>query len=179
MRTWILTNLAPILCFLVLVSRLGDVLSTWLATPTLLLESNALVRRYGWKLALLSTLLCLVPFIHTGTGVTILVVSLLATASNAGKIWLARALGEEGCHQLLLDGARHSVSFVAFAGQAASSLFMTLSGIILFVFYPDPHSDWGFWFAFGILVYGLAGLIHGLLYFRQLFREAGESESLG
>ena len=40
------------LAALVLLSRIGDVLSTYLVSPTLLLESNAFVRRWGWPLAL-------------------------------------------------------------------------------------------------------------------------------
>ena len=42
--------LPHLLAALVLLSRVGDVLSTYLISPTLLLESNAFVRRFGWHL---------------------------------------------------------------------------------------------------------------------------------
>ena len=60
------------LAALVLLSRIGDVLSTYLVSPTLLLESNAFVRRWGWPVALLSLLFCFVPYYNTAVGVVVL-----------------------------------------------------------------------------------------------------------
>src|SRR5438874_9819141 len=81
------------LAALVLLSRIGDVLSTYLVSPTLLLESNAFVRRWGWPVALLSLLFCFVPYYNTAVGVVVLTASFLVTGSNLSRCWLVRALG--------------------------------------------------------------------------------------
>ena len=54
-------TLPHLLAVLVLASRIGDALSTYLLSPTLLLEMNVIVSRGGWSIALLSLLVSLVP----------------------------------------------------------------------------------------------------------------------
>src|SRR5205809_3913973 len=65
------------LAALVLLSRIGDVLSTYLVSPTLLLESNAFVRRWGWPLALPSLLFFFLPYYSPAIGVVVLPTSFL------------------------------------------------------------------------------------------------------
>jgi hypothetical protein len=55
-------NLPHVLCGLLLVSRIGDVLSTYLLTPSLALEANPVVRKLGWRFAVLSLGACVVPY---------------------------------------------------------------------------------------------------------------------
>ena len=56
-------SLAHVLCGLILLGRLGDIISTWLITPKLDLEANPIVRRLGWRFAVLTVLICLVPYV--------------------------------------------------------------------------------------------------------------------
>jgi hypothetical protein len=45
------------IAFLLLLARLGDIGSTYLATPNLKLEANVLARRFKWPFAWLTVLL--------------------------------------------------------------------------------------------------------------------------
>ena len=65
---------------LLLIGRLGDVLSTRLITPTLQLEADALARRLGWRLAWFSLALALVPYFSPAVGIAALATSFLVSA---------------------------------------------------------------------------------------------------
>jgi hypothetical protein len=59
MREYIITHVTieQLLCALILVARLGDIGSTYLVTPNLLLEANPVVRKLRWPFALATLLL--------------------------------------------------------------------------------------------------------------------------
>ena len=99
-------KLEHLLCILILVSRLGDIGSTYLVTPKLKLEANPIVRKFGWWFAIATMLLCLIPYYSTGMGIIVLIPSLMVSASNTAKIWFARAYGESEYQELLLRLAR-------------------------------------------------------------------------
>lgn len=164
------------LCALILVGRLGDILSTYLITPGLSLEANPVARKLGWRFMMLSILLCLVPFYSTPMGIIILVPSLMVSASNIGKIWFVRSYGEAEYLQLLLGVARKSKLRHAVAGVLLSAFFIALSGLVLLFLSPDPSEDWGFWFAIGILTYALAIALHGSLFCFRIFKMAGSRQ---
>src|ERR1041384_2784981 len=81
---------------LLLMSRGADILSTWIATPNMVLEGNPMAKRLGWKWgSLFNLVLCgvvaawPVPAIIIGTS------SMLVAARNFQSAWLMRSLGEE------------------------------------------------------------------------------------
>src|SRR5262245_3772249 len=100
--------LAHVLSVLILVGRIGDILSTRLATPRLKLEANPIVRKLGWRYAALTLLFCLVPYYNTALGVMLLVFNFVVCFSNFGKVWLPRTMGEDAYDDLLCDLARKS-----------------------------------------------------------------------
>ena len=83
-----------LLAFLVLLSRIGDVVSTRLVTPTLRLEANPIVRRLGWRFAATTLVIAVVPYFLLPLGVVVLTTSLLVAGSNLSRGWLVHALGE-------------------------------------------------------------------------------------
>lgn len=168
-QRWFFSNIEMILCFLLLIARIGDLLSTWLMTPSLELETNPIVRRLGWKFALPTILVCFLPFASPSASVMVLVPCLLVCASNFGKLWTIRTLGEKDFHEMILDLARRGNRPLAYLGMAVSSSFVIAVGLLLGVFYPDPASDWGFWVAAGIVLYGGIVWLYGSLYFHRIF----------
>lgn len=81
---------------LLMFSRGMDLLSTWIASPNLVLEANPLAKKLGWKgnIALsVGASLCLalwpMPAIIVSTA------SVLVAARNFQQAWLMRSLGEE------------------------------------------------------------------------------------
>jgi len=171
MRQFIYTHLEHVLCVLVLISRLGDVVSTRLATRTLKLEANPIARRLGWWFIAATLVLCVVPYFHVGWGVMIFTASGLVAASNTGKLWAIRALGEEEYHRHLMRVVRRTRPLYALSAIAVSAAFTVLVGVTQMVLSAGPAADWGHWFGMGIVVFGLALFIHGSLAYIRMFRE--------
>jgi len=162
--------------FLLLLARLGDIGSTYLATPKLRLEANPLVRRFKWPFAGLSILLALLPYYSVPLGIIVLVASLLVCSSNFSKLWLVRAMGEVEYHQLITKFAAkaHLPSTCLFI-LTPSACFATI-GFLLLYFYPDANTQLGFYFGFGLLAYALAIGMWGLAAFLR-FRKEGISNN--
>lgn len=164
-------NLPHVLCALLFVARVGDVLTTYLITPNLELEANPVARKLGWRFGLVSIALCLLPYLDIAVAVIALMGSLFVAASNAGKIWLVRTVGERAYAAFLIEVARKGQLSHALLGIAASSFFIALAGGTVLLFYPSVR-DWGFYIAMGILLYGAAMWLYGSLFAVRLFRQA-------
>jgi hypothetical protein len=160
-----------LLAGLVLLARIGDVGSTYLATPNLVLEANPIVRRFRWPFAFLSLLLCVTPYFDIRAGMMFLVVSLLVTSSNLSKAWIMRALGEVGYLQMVERAAGRSTRRSALGFLLASSGTFALTGLVLLA-YGDGPSSWAYWFAWGMIVYAIAIAFHSSLFICRLFRTA-------
>ena len=172
MRQFIADHFEHFLCGLLLISRLGDIGSTYLVTPKLTLEANPIMRRLGWRFALLSILVCLVPYFSTQSGVMILVPFLLVSSSNTAKIWFIRSYGELAYRELLVSLARKSKLRYALAGVNGSAAFLLLLGLVMLYLSPDPARYWGFWIALGIILYAITVALWGSVYFWRLFKLA-------
>lgn len=178
MREYFYTHvkLEHLLCILILLSRIGDIGSTYLVTPTLKLEANPIMKRLGWWFALATLSICLIPYYSTAAGIVILIPSLMISASNTGKIWFARAYGESEYHALLLRTAKRSKLWHALLPTIAAAMFIALIGLVLLLLSPDPSKDWGYWFGFGFLGYAFVIGFHGSLFFIRLFKKVQRDE---
>ena len=85
------------LVFLVLViSRGMDILSTWIATPNLLLEGNPVAKKLGWRWGIpLNVVMCFGFAVWPFPAIVISTTSLLVAARNFQSAWIMRSLGEE------------------------------------------------------------------------------------
>ena len=165
-------NLPHVLCVLLLIARIGDVVTTFLITPNLVLEANPIVRKLGWRFALLTLGVCFLPYLSVQAAVAGLMISLFVSASNAGKVWMVRPIGEHVYAALLIDVARKSKLSHALLGIAASSFFIALAGGTILLFYPAPEADWGFWLGIGVLLYAVVVWFYRTLAMVRLFRRA-------
>jgi hypothetical protein len=147
-------------------SRVADVWTTYLVTPTLKLEANPIARRFGWKFALLTILVGLVPYASPPMGVILLTASFLVAASNASKIVMAKAMGEE---QLAAFSRRVTLETPPWPGLlflVMPALFMAMLGGTILFFYPQA-SEWGYDFGVGMLAYaGAICVWYPVRYFR-------------
>jgi hypothetical protein len=172
MRDFIRLHLQHVLCVLVLISRLGDVVSTRLATRTLKLEANPIARRLGWWFIFATLALCLVPYWDVGLGVMIFVMSSFVASSNIGKLWAIRALGEEEYRRHLLRVVRKTRPLYALSAIAVSAAFILLVGVTQILLGAGPDQDWGYWFGMGVVGLALALFIHGSLGYLRMYRDA-------
>ncbi len=81
---------------LLLFGRGIDFLSTWIATPHMVLEGNPVARKLGWKWGTVVNLaLCLSFALFPLPAVIIATTSLLVAAHNFDGAWLMHTMGEE------------------------------------------------------------------------------------
>jgi hypothetical protein len=164
-------NLQNTLAVLILISRFGDIGSTYLATPTLKMEANPLMRAGGWKLAVFTTTACLIPYYSPPLGLTMLVLSLFVTASNLSKGWLMRALGEAHYQAMLLTAAERSSLPVALGFVLVGAASVGFAGLIM-ILVSGGSRTWAYWAACGVTLYALATAVYGSLSAVKLFRRA-------
>jgi hypothetical protein len=160
----------------ILVGRAGDVFSTHFASPDLVLEANALVKRIGWPWAIASFLLAVVPFFSIEFGVMVAVPSLFVASSNLFEGWVAHALGERQYFELLQHAASKLAPRIAYASVLGSAAFVVLaSGLLLFISGGSEHPSW--YFAWGLLAYAAALGVHGTTFVRRLYDGLASSEA--
>lgn len=81
---------------LLLVCRGMDILSTWVATPNLLLEGNPIAKKLGWRWGLpINFGFALVLAFWPLPAIVISTTSVLVAARNFQSAWLMRSLGEQ------------------------------------------------------------------------------------
>jgi hypothetical protein len=81
---------------LVIFSRGMDFLSTWIATPGLVLEGNPLAKKLGWKFGgVVNVILCFIFAFWPMTAIIVSTTSVLVAARNFQNAWMMRSLGEE------------------------------------------------------------------------------------
>src|SRR5439155_24730689 len=94
---------------LLLVSRGADFLSTWIATPNMVLEGNPLAKRLGWKWgSLINLVLCGAFAAWSLAAIIIGTTSVLVAARNFQAAWLMRSLGEENYRDWYVEQLRHA-----------------------------------------------------------------------
>ena len=175
MNEFIENNLEHVLCVLLLISRLGDIISTYLVSPKLKLEANPIAKRLGWRFCLLTVLVCLLPYYDTDIAIVVLVPSLLASSANIGKFWIVRTMGEDEYYRRLLEFARKSKLSQALFSVFMSSFFIILAGLVLLVLCSYPEGDSGYWFGIGMILFGFIVMLYGSNFFRVLFKKAQQS----
>jgi hypothetical protein len=80
---------------LLLFARGMDFLSTWVATPHLVLEGNPIAKWLGWKWGgLINLIICCLCAVLPLAAVAIATTSLLVAARNFQGAWLMRTMGE-------------------------------------------------------------------------------------
>jgi len=81
---------------LLVFARAMDFLSTWIATPNLVLEGNPLAKKMGWKWGLLLNAVIVIFLAQWAlSAIVVATASVLVAARNFQSAWLMRSLGED------------------------------------------------------------------------------------
>ena len=160
------------ICFGVLLfARGADFLSTWVATPRLVLEGNPLAKKLGWKLGgIVNFLLCITFAFLPLTTIIIATTSMLVAARNFQSAWLMRTLGEEGYRDWYVARvAETHLGLYLFCLLAQTALFLAIGGtLIFFTRQPVPFA-----IGLGIIAYGITVLLYTLLSVWRIRRRIG------
>jgi hypothetical protein len=156
---------------LLIVARGMDFLSTWVATPNLVLEGNPLAKKLGWKWGLLLNLaLCIGLAFWPLPAIVISTTSALVASRNFQSAWLMRSLGEQLYRDWHVERVQEtSVTLYLFClfGQTALT-----GGVGAAVIY---FSEWRLvplGIGLGIVAYALAVAFYTLLGIWRLRRSA-------
>lgn len=158
-----------LLVVLVVFGRAMDLLSTWIATPTMELEANPVARFLGWRAGIfvnlvVSAFLALLPL----AAISVATTSIMVAARNLQSAWLTRVLGEHEYRTWIAARYREGrrgvflICLILQAGLIASvgaSLMIFSHGLLI------PFS-----IGFGILTYALAVGFFTLIAMRRAAR---------
>lgn len=150
-----------IILALLLVSRGADFLSTWIATPNLVLEGNPLAKRMGWRLGLIvNGILCLSFAFFPFTAIIICTTSLLVAGRNFQNAWLMRTMGEEGYRDWFIARLIETrLGLYLFCLLSQTTLYVLIgAALIYFSHYQIPVA-----IGIGMIAYALAVLFYTLL----------------
>ncbi len=161
-----------VLMFLLLfVSRGMDFLSTWVATPNLVLEGNPLAKKLGWRWGIpVNLALCLGFAFWPLPAIVISTTSALVAARNFQSAWLMRSLGEQFYREWHIERVQEtSVTLYLFCLFAQTAL---TAGVGVAVIY---FSDWRLVplaIGLGIVAYALAVAFYTMLGIWRMRRSA-------
>jgi len=166
------------LMFLLLfVSRGMDFLSTWVATPNLVLEGNPLAKKLGWRWGIpVNLALCLGFAFWPLPAIVISTTSALVAARNFQSAWLMRSLGEHFYREWHIERVQEtSVTLYLFCLFAQTAL---TAGVGVAVIY---FSEWRLVplaIGLGIVAYALAVAFYTVLGIWRMRRSAIRSNRL-
>jgi len=94
---------------LLIFARGADFLSTWIATPNLVLEGNPLAKKLGWRWGLLiNVILVGVLAFWPLSAIVVATASVLVAARNFQSAWLMHSLGEENYRRWHVERVRET-----------------------------------------------------------------------
>ncbi len=119
---------------LLLVSRGMDILSTWVATPNLILEGNPIAKKLGWRwgMPINMAICCLLAFWPL-PAIVISTTSVLVAARNFQSAWLMRSLGEEAYRDWHVERVQETrITLYLFCLAANTLLTATVGAAVMY-----------------------------------------------
>ena len=147
---------------ILVLARGSDFLSTYIATPNLVLEANPLARKMGWKWGLIVNLaLCGFFSCWPLLAIVVATTSILVAARNFQSAWLMRSLGEDQYRHWMVGQLQQvQLGLYLFCLLAQTSLVGAV-GAALVWFSETPSIP--FAVGVGIIGYALAIALYTLL----------------
>jgi hypothetical protein len=152
-------------------SRGMDFLSTWIATPNLVLEGNPLAKKLGWKWGLaLNAVLCLALAAWPLSAIVVATASVLVAARNFQSAWLMHSLGEEIYRQWHVERVQETRITVYLVCLAGNTLLTAGVGATLIYFSNERLVP--FAIGMGMVAYAVAVAFYTLLAIWRIHRAA-------
>ncbi len=156
---------------LLVFARGMDFLSTWIATPNLVLEGNPLAKKLGWKWGLaLNVVLCVVLAAWPLSAIVVATASVLVAARNFQSAWLMHSLGEEIYRQWHVERVQETRITVYLLCLAGNTLLTAGVGAALIYFSNQRLAP--FAIGMGMVAYAIAVAFYTLLAIWRIRRAA-------
>jgi len=168
-----------LLFLLLVISRGMDILSTWIATPNLLLEGNPVAKKLGWRWGVpLNVAMCFGFALWPFPAIVISTTSLLVASRNFQSAWLMRSLGEQRYRDWHVERVQETnITLYLFCLLAQTGLTAAVgAGIIYFSDGERELIPVLPAIGLGIIAYAVAVLVFTLLGVVRLRRVVREEE---
>ncbi len=151
---------------ILLFARGTDFLSTWVATPHLVLEGNPIAKWLGWKWgAVVNVILVAVLARWPLTAIAISTASVLVAARNFQSAWLMRSMGETAYRDWYVQRVSETPITLYLLCLAGNTLLTLAVGAALIAFGATrefiPLVPMGI--GMGVIVYAVAVIVFTLL----------------
>jgi hypothetical protein len=148
-----------------------DFLSTWIATPNLVLEGNPLAKKLGWQWGLLFNIVLVgVLALWPLSAIVVATASVLVAARNFQSAWLMHSLGEEiyrRWHVERVQETRITVYLLCLAGNT-----LLTAGVGAALIYFSNLRLAPFAIGMGMVAYAVAVALYTLLAIWRMRRAA-------
>ena len=147
-------------------SRGTDFLSTWVATPHLVLEGNPVAKWLGWKWgAVVNVVLVLSLAMWPLSAIVVSTASVLVAARNFQSAWLMRSMGEDAYRDWYVQRMSETRIALYLFCLAGNTLLTTAVGVALIMF--STTQDYvlivPMGIGMGIIAYSVAVIVFTLL----------------
>jgi hypothetical protein len=147
---------------LLLFARGMDFLSTWVATPNLVLEANPIAKKLGWKWGIpVNLALCGGFGFFPLPAIIIATTSILVAARNFQGAWLMRTAGEFGYRAWMVERMEETPISLFLACLFAQTLLVGVVGGALIVFSGNGLVPVGI--GLGLVGYAVAVVVFTLI----------------
>lgn len=162
-----------LLMFAVLIFARGmDFLSTWVATPNLVLEGNPIAKRLGWTWGIpVNLLLCLGFALWPLPAIVIGTTSILVAARNFQGAWLMRSMGEDAYRHWHIQRVRETPPLLFMSCLLAQTGLIALVGGAI-VFFASWSNTILMGIGLGVISYASAVVFYSMLGLWRLRRES-------
>jgi hypothetical protein len=152
-------------------SRGMDFLSTWIATPNLVLEGNPLAKKLGWKWGVpLNVVICLLLAMWPLSAIVVSTASVLVAARNFQSAWLMRSLGEVAYRNWHVERIQETRVTLYLFCLAGNTLLTAAVGAALI--YSSEMRLVPFAIGMGMIAYAIAVAFYTLLAVWRIHRAA-------
>lgn len=153
-----------------------DFLSTWIATPNLVLEGNPLAKKLGWGWGLLlNAVMIFVLALWPLSAIVVATASVLVAARNFQSAWLMRSLGEEIYRHWHVERVRETRVTLYLFCLAGNTVLTAAVGAALIYFSRTETGQWElvpFAIGMGMVAYAVAVAFYTLLAVWRIHRAA-------
>ena len=172
------SRLYGLMFLLLVVARGMDFLSTWVATPNLVLEGNPIAKKLGWKWGLpLNLVLCFGFAFWPLPAIVISTTSVLVAARNFQSAWLMRSLGEHIYREWHIERVQEtSVTLYLFCLFAQTALVGGVGAAV--IYFSELRNVPLLAIGLGIVAYALAVAFYTLLGIWRMRRSAIQTARL-